>query len=261
MHVALWQAVLIGLFTYLGALHTPWLLGCTGGWYGIGRPLVAGTIVGLILGDVKTGMLVGATINMVFIGAITPGGAMSADLNFAGFVGTSLAMLTGSTPEMAVSLAVPIGLVGAFAWNAWSTSNVFFAHMFDRYAAEGDIKKMKLSGIVLPQLTGFAFRFIPSFLVVYLGGSYGNILANAIPQWLANGLTAVGTMLPAIGMALLLKMMVTKFNLWAFFLLGFIGVSVLKISIVPLSVIGLSLSFIVLYLKDAGKAESKEEVA
>lgn len=51
--MAIWQAVLIGLFAYLGRNQVPWLFGTTGGWYGIGRPLVAGLIVGIILGDIK----------------------------------------------------------------------------------------------------------------------------------------------------------------------------------------------------------------
>ena len=50
-----WQAATLALFCYLGALTTPWALGTTGGWYVITRPLVAGLISGIVLGDVKTG--------------------------------------------------------------------------------------------------------------------------------------------------------------------------------------------------------------
>jgi len=255
METNLIQALIIGILCYLGALHTPFL-GCTAGWYAIGRPLVAGTLVGLVLGDVQTGMLIGATINAVFIGAITPGGAMAADLNFAGFVGTALAMMTKSSPEVAVSLAVPIGLVGVFAWNAWSTINVFFAHMADKYAQKGNAKGIWISGVLLPQILGFIFRFLPCFLVVLFGQQIGDAISQAIPQWLTDALGAVGKMLPAIGMALLLKMMINKFNLWAFFLFGFIGVAVMKLSIVPLTLIGLGLAFVVLYLKTGREVEA-----
>ena len=50
--MTLFQALLIGLFAYLGSKRTPWFFGVTGGWNMIGRPLVAGLIVGIILGDV-----------------------------------------------------------------------------------------------------------------------------------------------------------------------------------------------------------------
>ena len=36
------QALLIGLFAYLGSKRTPWFFGVTGGWNMIGRPLMAG---------------------------------------------------------------------------------------------------------------------------------------------------------------------------------------------------------------------------
>nr|VUD33760.1 Uncharacterised protein [Raoultella sp. NCTC 9187] len=40
------EATLIGILCYLGALSSPWLLGLTGGWYLITRPLVSGMLVG-----------------------------------------------------------------------------------------------------------------------------------------------------------------------------------------------------------------------
>ena len=47
--MSLFQALLIGLFAYLGSKRTPWFFGVAGGWNMIGRPLVAGLIVGIIL--------------------------------------------------------------------------------------------------------------------------------------------------------------------------------------------------------------------
>lgn len=50
------EAALIGLLCYLGALSSPWLLGLTGGWYLISRPLISGMLVGLILAISKPGL-------------------------------------------------------------------------------------------------------------------------------------------------------------------------------------------------------------
>ena len=68
--MTLLQAALIGIFAYLGRNQVPWLFGTTGGFYGIGRPLVAGLIVGLILGDVKGGVLCGVAVQAIFIGIL-----------------------------------------------------------------------------------------------------------------------------------------------------------------------------------------------
>lgn len=54
------QALLIALFGYLSSNYSPWVFGQLGGWYTMGRPLVSGLIIGLILGDVRTGILMGA---------------------------------------------------------------------------------------------------------------------------------------------------------------------------------------------------------
>ena len=49
-----------GLLCYLGALSSPtWLFRLTGGWHLISRPLISGMLVGLILGDIKTGIMIG----------------------------------------------------------------------------------------------------------------------------------------------------------------------------------------------------------
>ena len=45
--MSLFQAILIGIFAYLGSKRTPWLFGVMGGWNMIGRTLVAGVIIGL----------------------------------------------------------------------------------------------------------------------------------------------------------------------------------------------------------------------
>ena len=68
----IFEASLIGLLCYLGALSSPWLFGLTGGWYLISRPLVSGMLVGLILGDVKTGIMIGVAVQAVYIAMVTP---------------------------------------------------------------------------------------------------------------------------------------------------------------------------------------------
>ena len=52
-----------------------WLLGqCM-----IERPLVVGLVAGLLMGDVKTGVIIGASLEAIFMGAVNIGGAISAE--------------------------------------------------------------------------------------------------------------------------------------------------------------------------------------
>lgn len=248
-----WESILIALFTYLGWIGTPWLGGQGIGWLVFGRPLIAGTIVGFILGDVQTGMIIGATINAIYLGAITPGGAMAADINFAGYIGTALAIMTKVSPEVAVSLAVPLGLVGTFIWQAFATLNSFFTHLTDKYARNAEIGKFTFMLLGLPQIIAFILRFVPAFLVLYYGAPIAQNILNLIPENLTHILTVIGGMLPALGMAVLLKMLVTEKNLLAYFIIGFLAVAALKLPIFAVALVGTALALIMLSLnKDKG---------
>ncbi|MGE5221820.1 MAG: PTS mannose/fructose/sorbose/N-acetylgalactosamine transporter subunit IIC [Omnitrophica WOR_2 bacterium] len=234
------QAALIALFCYLGALTTPWILGTTGGWYVISRPLVAGFIVGLILGDVRTGVLIGIALQLPFIGLITPGGAVPADLSFAAYLGIPLAMVAKVTPEVAVSLGVGFAVIGVAVWQVLSVGNSFWAHVCDRYAEEGN-----LAGIIrvnyLAQIGTFILRFVVAFIVLYFGQGLANnlvsILQNNIP-WFVTFLTVVGGALPAVGIAILLFQIAPAPRMLIWFLLGWVLVAYLKVPTVGVAVFG-----------------------
>jgi len=251
------QALLIAAFSYLGWLATPFFGGQPIGWYTLGRPLIAGTIVGLILGDVKTGMVVGATINAFYIGAVTPGGAMAADMNMAGYVGTALAILGKLSPEQAVAAAVPIGLIGTFGWQAFSTLTVYWVHKADRDVDNLNLKAFTFDQVWGPQILNFILRFVPVFLVIYLGAPIATNLAALIPAWLSHILTVIGGMLPAVGFAVLIKMMYRRnMVMLSFLLLGFVMAAELKMPVLAISMVGLALAGIVWYLKSSQTADA-----
>jgi len=238
------QAVLIALFTYLAWIATPWLGGQGVSYHVFGKPLVAGLIVGLIMGDVKNGIIIGATINALYIGAVTPGGAMASDINIADYVGTALALSTGVSAEMAVSIAVPLGLIGTFVWQLFATINSFLVHKTDQYAAEGDVAKLTFMTIGLPQMIAFVFRFVPAFLVLYFGASAAQNIVQFIPEWLTGIITVIGGILPALGMAVLLKMLLSTPSLIGYFIIGYILIAALELPIFTVALIGIGLAMI-----------------
>lgn len=93
------EATLIGILCYLGALSSPRLLGLTGGWYLITRPLISGMLVGIILGDIKTGIMIGVAVQAVYIAMVTPGGSMPADLNFVAYPAIALGSFQEKAPR------------------------------------------------------------------------------------------------------------------------------------------------------------------
>ena len=149
MSVTVLQALLITLFCIISNLMFP-LLGDIGGYFGLGRPLIAGTITGLILGDVKTGMMIGASLNAVYMSSQAVGNVMSTDVTMAGYIATALSMAGSNDPAMALALSIPIGLFGSMLFTMQNAVCVFFSHKCDEYAAKGQVKKMWLVGIGIP---------------------------------------------------------------------------------------------------------------
>ena len=80
---------------------------CVGGAELIGftmlnRPIVIGPLVGLFLGDVKTGVMIGASLEAVFMGVVNIGGASAAEPGIATAVGTAFAIMLGKGSEVAL---------------------------------------------------------------------------------------------------------------------------------------------------------------
>ena len=167
MEINVFQALLIGLIYYLSINGTPWLtlLGSTV----LARPLICGTLVGLVLGDVVQGCVIGAAISLPYLAYISAGGTVPMDPGLAGTLGTALAMAANASPEVAVSMAVPIGLLGTVIWIAHMTVNISFLHLIDKAADELNSKKIDRIQMFIPQLFLMLISVIPVFIVAYFG--------------------------------------------------------------------------------------------
>lgn len=238
------QAGLISLFCYLGALSTPWLFGLTGGWYTITRPLVSGMIVGLILGDLKQGIIIGVAIQTVYIALVTPGGQMPADLNFVAFPAIALAILSNASTGLAVTLATTIGILGTIVFNLYQVSNSFWSHRAVAELKKGNYKKFRSNAIFGPQLVNFLSRFVPSFLVIYFGSGFAKELLETMPQYIIDVMSYLGGVLPAIGIAMLLTAVVKENSLFLFFLFGFVCIVFLNLNMIALTIVAALVAYL-----------------
>ena len=140
------QIILIALFIYLGSIGS--IVGNTIGWYTLGRPLVAAFIVGLIMQDVQSAMIVGIALQIMYMGNVTPGGAVAWDLSYATYIGTAGALVFGKGLDsteligMAVIFAGIGGLVGQLMWNVSYALNLPLNRIAQKYAAQGETRKM-----------------------------------------------------------------------------------------------------------------------
>ncbi|MFV0479933.1 MAG: PTS mannose/fructose/sorbose/N-acetylgalactosamine transporter subunit IIC [Anaerorhabdus sp.] len=248
MEISIIQALLIGVLSYLGSLSSPWLFGLTGGWYTLSRPLVSGFLIGLILGDVATGILVGVAVQIVYIALVTPGGQMPQDLNAAAYIGVTLGVLSvkgGATIESAVAIATAVGAVGTIFHNFMMMTNSFWNTRALSAIDKGDYKGLMLNHWIFPQALQFLYRVVPTFAVLYFGQSYATQIIEMFPidSFVMKALTALGGMLPAVGVAILLKQVTKKDIDLVRFLLGFTLIASLGINMISLAIIGVFLAY------------------
>ena len=71
------------------------------------QPLVGATLVGLLLGDVPTGLAVGAAVELVSMGLVQVGAAVPPDMVLGGIVAAAFACLTDASAETAMTIAIP----------------------------------------------------------------------------------------------------------------------------------------------------------
>lgn len=256
------QIVLIALFTYLGSIGS--IVGNTIGWYTLGRPLVASFVVGAIMGDIPTAMMVGIPLQIMYMGNVTPGGAVAWDLSYATYIGTAGALVFGkgmSTTEI-IGLATVFagigGLVGQLMWNVSYALNLPLNRIANKYAEAGETKKMYIPNVVGGQLIGFACRFIPALIVLtsMTAASAQADFASLIPGWLTTMLSVFGGMMASLGMGIILSFLLKKKYHIAIFLIGFILVTYFNLSMMGVAVVAVLTA--VLYFAVAEKLKVEE---
>lgn len=256
MSISIVQAILIGLVYYLGINGTPWttLLGSTI----LQKPLVSGVIVGVILGDPVQGAIIGAAIQLPFIAYISAGGAPPTDPGLAGTLGTALAMAAGVEPEAAIAMAVPIGLLGTIIWVLHMTIDVFFVHMIDKAAEEGNMKKAVFLHIVPPQAVALLLGAVPVALGCYFGSGVVTRLIELLDGRPLQTLEVIGGILPAIGIAMNLRA-ISKPGILMWYILGFIVAVYMGLETMPIAIIAGIVAYI--YTDIIAKTEEKAPVA
>ncbi len=228
-----WQALLLGLLYYFS--DSPWPFG--EGYYVFQRPLVAGFLTGLVLGRPVEGTIIGATMNLIYLGHITAGGTMPGDMALAGYLGTGLALASGLDVNAALALAVPLGLLGTVVWFTRMSVSSIFAHWADNFAEKGDIDKVQLMNWLPAQILLFVIK-VPA---VFIAALYGPDLVSAalalVGDKILHALIVAGGMLPALGIALNLRSILKKATI-PYFVVGFALVAYLGLDIIGVAVFG-----------------------
>ena len=219
--MSIFQALLIGILYYIS--DSPWPFG--EGYYVLQRPLVAGFLAGLVLGKPVEGTIIGATMNLIYLGHITVGGTMPGDMALAG------------------AIAVTLGIMGTIVWHTKMSVNSVFCHWIDKEVADGNIGKAEILSWFPAQLLLVIIKIPAIFIAAYFGSSVVSNVLNMISPTLQHGLSVAGGLLPALGIALNLRS-ILKTSTLPYLVAGFALVAYLKLDIIGVAVFGLVVAVI-----------------
>lgn len=233
------KSIIIGLIAVFARLDSRIL-----GRLNFERPLITCTLVGLFLGDIKTGLAVGAQMELVSLGFMSIG-ASGYDMNMGSIAGCALVILTNTNIEAALAIATPMTLLITLIETLTSILRINMAHMCDSYVAKGEFNKAKQIHAVYGPLLYSVCSFVPVFLAVYVGADAINAIVNAVPQFVLNGVTLGANLVAFFGFAMLLSVMINKKNT-IFFFTGFVLAAYSGLDLTALAVISI-IAAILLY--------------
>ncbi len=215
-------------------------------WQCLNRPIVVAPIIGLVLGDVKTGIIMGASLESIFMGISAIGGAVPADACSASVIAVAYTILTGASAEEGLAIAMPIGTVMA-SFNAivMSLINSPLAAYWEHLAVT-NMKQFKIQSI--------GWMFIANLIgttVLFLAIAFGveglNAVLASLPAFVMTALTAASSMMIGVGFAILTSM-IWDGEVGIFFFVGYVLVAYAGLGTVPVAVIGAAIAVTLFFI-------------
>ncbi|WP_275075143.1 PTS mannose/fructose/sorbose/N-acetylgalactosamine transporter subunit IIC [Providencia rettgeri] len=207
------------------------------------RPLLTGTVAGIIMGDMVQGLAISATLELMWMGIGNVGAYSAPDIIAGSIIGVALGIASNGGIAAGIALAVPVSILCQQLLIIWRSFASFLNVWASKSILDGNYSGLtKVHYFSTP--LWFFIRAIPCFIAVYFGSDLVNSILNAVPESILTGMGVASKLIPAVGICILLLMLL-KGRMWFFFLLGFMLTTYLKLPIIPITFI--ALAFAVLY--------------
>ncbi|WP_019615648.1 PTS N-acetylgalactosamine transporter subunit IIC [Psychromonas ossibalaenae] len=252
MEISLLQAFMLGILAFIAGLDL------FNGLTHMHRPVVLGPIVGFILGDLQTGILVGGTLELVWMGLAPLAGAQPPNVIIGTVVGAAFAISTGVSADVAVGIAVPFAVAVQMGITFLFSAMAPMMSKCDRMAENADIKGIEKVNYMALLVLG-SFYFLWAFLPIHFGAEHAGAMVEALPETLIDGLGVAGGIMPAIGFAVLMKIMMKNAYI-PYFILGFVGAAWLELPILAIAGAALAMALID-FMKKSEPVQIKNEEA
>lgn len=211
------------------------------------RPLIACTVIGLILGDLKTGIILGGTLELIALGWMNVGAAQSPDSALASIISAILVIVGQQSIATGIAIALPVAAAGQVLTVFARTITVVFQHAADKAAEEARFRTLDI--LHVSALGVQALRVaIPALIVsLFVSADMVSNMLNAIPEFVTRGLQIAGGFIVVVGYAMVLRMMGVKY-LMPFFFLGFLAGGYLDLSLLAFGGVGVIMALVYIQL-------------
>lgn len=220
----------------------------------VARPIVIGPLTGLILGDLTTGIEIGAALELAYIGVVEIGASVPQDMVSSGVLGTVFAITTGKGISAALTFGLPLSMLVLLVQNL---AYVFIAPLYvakcDKYAKAGNSKKLSRMAFWGGTIVNFVPSTILIMLAFYFGKGFSSTIINAIPQFVQDGLVVASGLLPAFGFAMLIQQILRK-EILPYLILGFVLSAYLKTPIIGVAIVGMVIIMVMYYDEKKNKS-------
>lgn len=211
------------------------------------RPLIACTLVGIILGDMKTGIIIGGTLEMIALGWMNIGAALAPDAALASIISTILVIAGHQSIGAGIALAIPLAAAGQVLTIIVRTITVGFQHAADKAAENGNLSAISWLHCTALALQAMRVAIPVVIVTISVGTSEVQSMLNAIPEVITSGLNIAGGMIVVVGYAMVINMMRAGY-LMPFFYLGFVTAAFTNFNLVALGVIGTVMAILYIQL-------------
>ena len=247
--MTLFQAIIIGILSMLAA-STPAMAGTTIGNYTLNRPLVAGLLLGIVFGDLRGCILIAMPMQVMWIALVTPGGTVASDLRAVSYIGIPLAYVGARAAGMdfggkdaqglASSISAMTGVIGITLFYLTAMMNLIWQHWGWAQLDKGNLDCLGKVDVVLPLISHFVLSFLPVTLLCYYGsGAVAELFQSLNTEvWYVKAILSVGAVLPAVGIGILLKSVVSKTSDLIYFMFGFALAASMGLTLIAATVVG-----------------------
>lgn len=214
------------------------------------QPIVSCTVIGIILGNPTQGIILGGTLQMITLGWMNIGAAISPDTALTGIISAILVCGPAQVPlATGIALAIPVSVAGLVIQIFIRTIAVSVAHAADRMAEKGQMRAIGIAHIACSGLHGLKCA-IPAVLVCFIPVEAVKVALDSLPQFVTNGLAIGGGMIVVVGYAVVIDMIGSN-ELWPVFFAGFVFASLTELNLIALGVLGLVGAVLFIFISKA----------